>query len=334
MSCTEELPVQEQCADNSHIEYLVLCEGMYGYDNASLWGIGNGISSEIFRCINNRRLGDTANDLVKIDDSTFIIIVSTSNEIIKINREGVMLQSIQLKGEGHFLKQACVINDSMVAITDLYADKVYTLNHRLFTIDSLPISGLCAPDGIAYGNGKLAICNSGYGIFRYNEKNASTITMYDLNTGATLYSKTGTNPQNVLYFPSQSSWIVQFAHITTEPDSLGGLLSFSADLKLIMNVSGAFIGKPVLHRNTILCLEGSMLISYTADFSKKDTLLVNEYNDQWYRIGIVKDQVYICNARNYTLPGYISFLNADYALLPSRIMVGINPAKMIAINKD
>ena len=334
MACTDELPVQEPCTDRSRIEYLVLCEGMYGYDNATLWGIGNGISSEIFRCSNNRRLGDTANDFLQVDDSMFIIIVSTSNEIIKINREGTLLQSIQVKGEGHFLKQACIINDSMVAVTDLYADKVYTLNHRLFTIDSLPISGLCAPDGIAYGKGKLAICNSGYGIFRKNEKNASTIAIYDLNTRSTFYSKTGVNPQNVMYYPSLSSWIVQYAHLTTEPDSLGGIQLFDENNTLIKNISGKFVGKPVVHRNALLCLDGLMLTSFTADLSRKDTLLINDSNDHWYRIGIVKDQVYICNARNYTLPGYISFLNADYTLLPNRINVGINPAKIIAIKKD
>ena len=331
-SCSEVTPVQEECFEVPGIEYLVLCEGMYGYDNASLWGIGNGIAKEIFRCSNNRRLGDTANDMLKVNDSIFILIVSTSNEIIKIDKVGKLLHSIQMKGEGHFIKQACVINDSVLALTDLYADKVYILNHKSMILDSLSIPGLCAPDGIAYGDGKIIICNSGYGIFRKNETNASTITIYDLNSKTYVFTKTGINPQNVCYQNLHA--IVQYAHLTTEPDSVGGLQLFDLQSNNVAQIKGKYIGKPIFHQNRLICLEGTKIIALSPDFSKIDTVYNNNSNEQWYRIGIVHDQVYICNARNYTLPGYINLLNSNYTLLDQRYLVGINPSKMFSVKKD
>lgn len=310
---------------------MVLCEGMYGYDNATLWGINDAQSFEFFSCKNNRRVGDTANDLLAINDSTFIIIVSTSNEIMKINREGTILAYYQVRGSGHFLKQACILNDSHIAITDLYADKVYTINHYSMTLDSLPIKGLCAPDGIAYGNGIIAICNSGYGIFRKNEQNASTITFYNLENGSVVYRPTGINPQHLIYNPSSKHWLIQYAHLTTQPDSLGGLQLYDKAFNHIGGIRGMYIGKPTLFNDVYHALNGKMIVKLTPNFDDMDTVLINQTTDQWYRIGSVGNQMYICNARNYTLPGSVSFYDQNYRMIGSKHLVGINPSTVLSI---
>ena len=97
-SCSNDIVQPADCELNipRQLDLLVLCEGVYGFDNASLWGIGKSESADVFSCKNGRKLGDTANDLIKISDSLNIIIVSTSNEIIKISNQGNIVSSYQV----------------------------------------------------------------------------------------------------------------------------------------------------------------------------------------------------------------------------------------------
>jgi hypothetical protein len=56
---------------------------------------------------------------------------------------------------------------------------------------------------------------------------------------------------------------------------------------------------------------------------------VNNARNQWYRIGLVKNRLYICNARNYTLPGSVLLLNDQSTVIEREMSVGINPAIVI-----
>jgi hypothetical protein len=304
---------------------------MYGYDNASLWGRGSRGAIELFSCTNKRRLGDTANDLLKISDSLFVIIVSTSNEILKIDSRGSIVSSVQLNGPGHFLKKGCIVNDSTIAITDVYADKVYLLNHITMSIDSLSIQGLCAPDGIAYGNGSLVIANSGYGIFRKDEMNASTLAIYELEAKRVRFQKTGVNPQHILYDSHENRWFIQYAHLTTMPDSLGGMYILNKDFKELFHVRGSFVGSPVYVMNEMYALNGKAIVRIPKTSNNVDTVIVNRSNDQWYRLSTVKDKLMICNARNYMVPGTIMVLELGPLTVQSECSVGINPSVIIGL---
>jgi hypothetical protein len=311
---------------------MVLCEGLYGFDNASLWGIGKSESADLFSCKNGRKLGDTANDLIKISDSLNIIIVSTSNEIIKVSNQGKIVSSYQVKGPGHFLKKACNINDSLIAIPDLYGDKVYVFNHVAMSLDSLKLTSLCAPDGIAYGEGHLVIANSGYGVFRKDELNAGTITIYDVNTKSSRFVKTGINPQNVTYDQSTKRWMIQYAHLTTMPDSTGGLVVLNQAFTELYHLRGQYMGIQVRKLENTYALCGKSIIRINDSGNVLDTLLVNNTRNQWYRIGLIQNRLYICNARNYTLPGSVLLLNDQSTMIEREMSVGINPSIVIESN--
>ena len=333
ISCTNDIVQMSNCEDAipSNVSMLVLCEGIYGYDNASLWGIRESGSSELFACRNSRKLGDTANDLIKISDSTIIIIVSTSNEILKIDRNGTIISSFQVKGPGHFLKKGCIINDSSIAITDLYADKIYVFNHADMSLDSLNIPNLCAPDGIAYGNGNIVIANSGYGVFRKNELNASTIAIYDEKTKITHFKNAGTNPQSIMFDDYTNQWFIQYAHLTTMPDSVGGLMIFDESLNKIAHHRGQFIGMPVRNKDAIHALCGTSIIRMHNSGITLDTVFTNTSRNQWYRIGSIQNRLYICNARNYSLPGSLLFLNDQSSAILREVTVGVNPSIVIRV---
>jgi len=331
ISCGNDSIGIQDCVSIGNLRYLVLCEGMYGYNNAELWGIGESGTSELFYCNNQRKLGDTANDMLKLNDSTYIVIVSTSNEIIKLGKNGVMLASYQVKGAGHFLKKACMINDSIIAITDLYADKIYLFNHHKIHLDSLDIKGLCAPDGIAFAKNTFVICNSGYGIFRKNDLNSSTIAVHDLHTSQTKFLKTGVNPQHVSHDEKNNHWFVQFAHLTTNPDSLGGIQIFDEKFTTIKEFRGSFIGIPTIHNDSVYAINGKSIVCFAYPFSKYDTLIINNTQDNWYRIGMADNTLYICNARTFSTKGFIMLLDETKKTIKSQYFVGMNPSIMIAI---
>lgn len=333
-SCSNDIVQPSDCGLNipRQLDMLVLCEGVYGFDNASLWGIGKSQSADVFSCKNGRKLGDTANDLIKISDSMSIIIVSTSNEIIKISHKGEILASFQVKGPGHFLKKACTINDSLIAITDLYGDKVYIFNHVAMSLDSLNSTNLCAPDGIAFGEGHLVIANSGYGVFRKDELHASTITIYDVNSKNSRFVKTGINPQSITYDQSAKRWMIQYAHLTTMPDSTGGLLVLNQAFTELYHLRGQYMGMQVRKQEYLYALCGKSIIRINDSGSVIDTVLVNGNRNQWYKIGLIQNRLYICNARNYTLPGSILVLNDQSTVIEQEISVGINPTIVIESN--
>lgn len=334
ISCSNDIVQNSDCdtAIPHDLSMFVLCEGLYGYNNASLWGIGESASSEVFACRNSRKLGDTANDLLKITDSTFIIIVSTSNEIVKIDRKGQIIGSFQVKGPGHFLKKGCIINDSSIAITDIYGDKVYVFNHSAMSLDSLYIPNLCAPDGIAFGNGQIMIANSGYGVFRKDELNASTVVLYDMSSKQSRFKKTGINPQSVFHDDNTKRWFVQYAHLTTLPDSVGGFIAFDESLNQVAHYRGQFIGTPIRHQGAMHALQGKVIIRLHDIENKIDTVFANLSRNQWYRIGSIQNRLYICNARNYTLPGTVLFLNEQSNAIQKEVSVGINPSIVIDID--
>jgi hypothetical protein len=333
-SCSNDIVQPNDCDSNipGQLDMLVLCEGLYGFDNASLWGIGKSESADLFLCKNGRKLGDTANDLIKISDSLNIIIVSTSNEIIKISNQGKIVSSYQVKGPGHFLKRACNINDSIIAITDLYGDKVYVFNHVAMRLDSLKFTSLCAPDGIAYGEGHLVIANSGYGVFRKDELNAGTITIYDMNTKSSRFVKTGVNPQNVTFDQSTKRWMIQYAHLTTMPDSTGGVVVLNQAFTELYHLRGQYMGMQVRKQEYLYALCGKSIIRINDSGNVLDTLLVNNTRNQWYRIGLIQNRLYICNARNYTLPGSVLLLNDQSTMIDREMSVGINPSVVIGID--
>lgn len=330
-ACSNDNVQPNNCDDTvlPSLDMLVLCEGLYGYDNASLWGIGNSISHEIFTCRNGRKLGDTANDMIQISDSLYIILVSTSNEILTIDKNGTIVHSFQVKGPGHFIKQSCILNDTMIAITDLYADKVYTFDHKHKQLDSLNIPKLCAPDGIEFGKNQLVIANSGYGVFRKDEVNASTITIYDVKSKSSRFVKTGTNPQYVTYDSMTSQWLIQYAHLTTMPDSLGGLMIYDDMFTEMQHFRGQFMGMQYRIGVNRFALCGKSIVRFNDSIKKMDTVFTNASNNQWYRIGLNQNRLYICNARNYMLPGSIMILDASATKIDQDISVGINPHTVI-----
>lgn len=106
---------------------------------------------------------------------------------------------------------------------------------------------------------------------------------------------------------------------------------FDGTYNLVREIRGKFIGKPITVNSLLHCLNGNMVVSYSPNLDVLDTVLVNQTRDQWYRIGSIRNVMYICNARNFTLPGSIQFYDTKYQVIGSKYVVGINPSTVVSL---
>ena len=338
-SCTNQIePIPDTCIINENTGVFILCEGLYGYNNSSLWYHAD-LSSppiNIFPCKNNGyTLGDTANDIIKINDSLMALIISTSNEIHIINsKTAKVIRSIVIEGNGHFLKKGVILHDSLLLVTDLYADIVYQVNINSTEYIPLINQQLCAPEGIAIFGNTIAICNSGYGIFRYKEPYAGTVLFYDINTHQYTSVKTGLNPQSIYYSIPSNTWLVLYSHITSMKDSVGGITEIEAhSLNPIREHKETFTGKGFydtsLHILYAISKKGIHHIQ-SQNSTFKDSLIIPAIiGNQMYGIARNQSNLYILNARNFMVSGQILI----YDLLTNRYIysheIGINPSKLL-----
>jgi YVTN family beta-propeller protein len=143
---------------------LVLCEGMWNYDNSTLafYDLKSKTTDlDYFTTVNKRGLGDTANDMIKYGSKIYIVVnVSSTIEVIDA-ATGKSLKQIEMKTADNKPKQP--------RYAAAYGGKVYVTSYddtvtRIDTV-SLAIDGSVKvgrdPEGICIKNGKIYVANSG-----------------------------------------------------------------------------------------------------------------------------------------------------------------------------
>ncbi len=170
----------------------ILNEGGFTKSNASLTVYvpdSNTVYPDVFSAANNRSLGDVANDIV-IHNNKAYIVVNNSHKIEIISTEThKSLGTIQVPGNSPF--KIVILNDSKGYFTNLYKNSVTAFNPTSYAIikENIPV-GL-NPQGITAANGKIFVCNSGYGF-------DSTVSVIDPNIDTVVATiKVGKSPADI-----------------------------------------------------------------------------------------------------------------------------------------
>jgi YVTN family beta-propeller protein len=160
----------------------MLSEGLFNMNNSTLGCVdfeSRTIEYDFFSLINNRGLGDTANDM-KLYGSKLWIVVNVSSQVEVVDAQsGISMRRISVSNENAEARQPRYIT--------FYKNKAYicSFDGTVARIDtsSLAIEAVTTcgrnPDGIAVANGKLYVANSG-GLDMPNYDN--TVSVIDLNT--------------------------------------------------------------------------------------------------------------------------------------------------------
>lgn len=176
----------------------VLCEGLYGMNNARLfsWNMRTGqVEQDAFSKANQRGLGDTGNDLLLYGGKLYVVM-SGSNTVEVA--DAATLRSLRQipftndAGVGRQPRYACAENGKVYVCC--FDGSVCRLDTASLEIEATTRAGL-NPDGLCTLGGKLYVSNSGGLSFPYCD---STVSVIDLASFQEISRITvGTNPYTI-----------------------------------------------------------------------------------------------------------------------------------------
>jgi DNA-binding beta-propeller fold protein YncE len=201
---------------------LVVNEGIWRQDNSTLTyydPVDGRVVQDYFTAINpGLRLGDLGNSVVAWNGRAYIA-VSTSRtiEVMEL-ASGRSLGRVRL-ANGNEPRMIAIVDSARGYVTTR-SDSVIPFNPMTFTTGPGIAVGP-APEGIAYGAGRLFVANSGLGGLRRGEPGAGTVSVIDPATGARTGSVAIAPNPRVLHVSSVTGRLYALYGLY---DSTGGLV--------------------------------------------------------------------------------------------------------------
>jgi DNA-binding beta-propeller fold protein YncE len=156
----------------------VVNEGNYQRGNSTLTIYlpdSNKAYQDVFAIANGRNLGDTGNDIVVYGGKAYIVVSGSQRiEVISLaTSKSVGTLTFPGKRDPYRL---VILNDAKAFVTNLSDSSVTEFNPSTLQVVTDRIKVGLNPTGIAGANGKVYICNSGFGF-------DSTVTVLNATTG-------------------------------------------------------------------------------------------------------------------------------------------------------
>lgn len=322
---------------------LILCEGLWGYNNSTVsklnlrtYEVQNDFTSLVNK---NFKIGDTGNDIAMKGD-TFFVVVTTSKALEYFEVSTGKLIGYLVFDDNSAPRHIAVINDSIVAITDLYKDCVYLVNISAKIIErSIKVGP--APEFVEYYNGILFVTNSGYGDYRAKEPKAGTLSVVDLTLGREVANiAVGPNPIEVAIDSNRKRLYVSYNHLPSLKDSIGGILIL--DLNNWQALQHWKLPSPRSLKidsetGDLYFLSNDKVFRLIVDKGLAEELIVNpRANEIWYSLGLdTKNKLLLIgNAKNYTVEGEVLVFKWDSqnSFLKTNVPVGLNPSEIVIKN--
>ena len=171
---------------------ILLNEGNWQSDNGrvSYFEDGKIISNQWFRDVNGIKLGDTPNDIIRVNDNLIAIAVNWSNIVQFITPQGKAVAATEdipnnrkLASDGNYVYissygHECKVNDDYE-----YFDKGYVAKIDLSTFKVVAAVEVgYEPEGIAYYDGYLFVANTGGYAFQEDHEYETTVSVIDAGT--------------------------------------------------------------------------------------------------------------------------------------------------------
>lgn len=322
----------------------ILSEGLFNMNNSTLAYYDfktQKLETDYFLLMNQRGLGDTAND-IKLYGSKLYIVVNVSSQIEVLDvHTGVCIKRIPLFSENNIAQQPRYIT--------FHEDKAYvcSFDGTVAKIDtaSLQLEGFTKvgrhPDGLCVQNGKLYVSNSG-GLDYPNYDN--TVSVVDLATFKEIKKITvRINPYKIHADAYGDVYVVSRGNYGTIKYCLQRIDSRTDELVQ------TFDNLEVLN----FAIEGDNAYLYSYDFYKA-TAWIKVFNvrterverenfitddtkiDTPYGIDVnpVNGDVYITNAYSFTVWGDLLCFTKEGKLKFTLSNIGLNPNGTVFIQKN
>lgn len=303
VSCNKEEDLPEPTPGDFDNGVLVLNEGLFQQNNASISFYSNATSTssfEVFKGVNNRGLGDTANDWVTFESngSTFIAVavdISSQIEIVSANKLTSITQIPLFDGATAREPRSIQIANGKIYAANF--DGTVTV-HNLYTFEEMKVIAVGQnPNSLAVSNGKLYVANSG-GLNAPNYD--STVTVIDLTADTVLYeidaainmSAVITAPDNKIFARSSgnySSVNPSIFRIDTQSDAILDTLNINMTAMKI-------------YENELYYMDADLLGVYKMDLTSltpsAQIVDLSAFNTP-YAMDVHEGLIYVSDANNY-----------------------------------
>lgn len=322
--------------DASQVIYVVN-EGNYGKANASVTAyLPDSLKTyqDVFYSANNRSLGDVGNDLVIYGKYGYIVVNNSQKIEIVLLETMKSVGTITLPGsKGPF--KAAIYSETKGYVTNLYDNSVTVFNPTTFAIVKERIPVGLNPQGILAFNGKIYVCNSGYGA-------DSTISVIDPLTDAVVDRiVVGRSPSEIGY-TQDGKLVVMCYGVTSYPDpakeSSGSIvcidpstLTVTKTLPLPFLVYDHPVKMAVSHQGDVYIkvMSGIMKVE-TTNMTVSNAVFIpsTSYGITGMTFDDANNRLYVADAMDFVSAATVSIYNAGGVLITS-FTAGIIPGTIV-----
>lgn len=293
----------------------VLNEGNFGRSNASLTFYSpdsNRAYQDVFGSVNDRPLGDTGNDIVIYGTKGFIVVNQSHKIEVFSTQDNTSLGTIQLPNKSP--RCIAVINSTKAYVTNWGDNSVSIVNPTTLAVEKDSIAVGNAPEGITVFNGKVYVCNSGYG-------SGNTVTVIDAMTDVIVKQITvGMGPETIGVdadgdiFVQCSGYSDWSNPVNDSPGSVSVIDAASDTVKSTITMPLETYGHP---GEIAVSKNGYAMIKVRDGIAKIDTksdlIISNVFISapSAYSIAVddVTDFLYVSDAKSYTENGEVKIYN-------------------------
>ena len=315
---------------------LVLCEGLFNMNNGTLGYFNEGVyTSDIFKSVNNRALGDTPNSAIVYGNKIYIVVnVSNTLEVIDSKSFKSIYQLNFLNETGKDVQPRCATSSGGYVYVCAFDNNVYKID----TVD-FEIKAVCQvgknPDCITIVNNKIFVSNSG-GLSAPDYDN--TISVIDIQSFKEIKRfYAGINPGK----------IVGYGDNMIAVSVRGNYDDIKSDF-VIYNTDDYSTVKDFEISMTNFTVYNNKIIGYSSENNTLKYLKIDEdlsvryYNPEEetikmpYAIAVDPQtgNIYIGDARNYVESGDMAVFDQDFNLIKKYYSVGLNPSMLIFVSQS
>ena len=311
----------------------ILNEGGFSKSNASLTLYvpdSQKVYSDVFYAANGRSIGDVANDMVLHNGKAFIV-VNNSHKIEVISTESHHSLGV-LQVPGSSPNKIAIVNATKGYITNLYKGTVTSFNPTTLADMNDSIRVGANPQGLLAVNGKVYVCNSGYG-------SDSTVSVIDAATDAVVATITvGAGPTDIgvdgdgeifVRCSGYSDWSdpgkdTPGSIVIIDPSTDGVTSTIPLPLETYGHPSKMIVTKTGYGYVAV--------INGIAQFETVSNSIVNSQfsNRQAYTIAYdeIDEKLYLTDAKDFVQNGMVYGINKSGAVTDSAV-VGIIPGTIV-----
>jgi hypothetical protein len=336
LACKKSKPPVDSLENNELKNgLLVLCEGLFQQNNASLSWLDfteGTIENSFFSKKAGRLLGDTGNDLQRYGGKVYIVVNTSSTVEVLEAKTGASIKQIEMRSNGVAKQPRSVAffgSNAFITCFDGYVDVLDTAS--LTITQRIPVGS--NPEDLAVSNNKLYVSNSGG--LNYPQVD-STVSVIDLVSMQEVKKITvGKNPGAVVSDQQGNIYVVSRGNYSSIPARMKRIniqtdeveTSYSFDALGISKMGAYFLINS--HDYTTSASNIALFDPISETMMNPSLIGAGQFTTLYgvfYRPS--DDRIYCLDAMGYTNTGYVKVFSSS-GVFQSSYHVGLNPNSIL-----